>query len=446
MAKRPFDELPMTVFQWKVTLLSSMGMLMDGYVLTIFSALIMMPKWGLSSIFSPTSFEIGLMGSAPFVGMLVGSVIFGNLADRVGRKKIYTLDLSITALFLVLTAFSFNWLEFFILELLAGIGIGADYPISSSIQSEFSPRNKRGMLLVLNIFSWTIGSIIILLLAIPFYSLGPLDWRVMYASAAIIPIIVIFARSSLPETPDWLILKGDRSKAEESVRMIAKGAGETPEDAITSIHIEKGKTSIKSLFSKSYLTLTLFSTIAWFSYDFVSYGVWNFTPAVFSTTSSYAMSIIGTLLEEVPVFIGFIICIALVEKKGRRILEELGFLGAGVSLAAFAALAYFVPNITSYFALTFAAFAIMHIFHNVGPTNLTYAYPSEIYPTRLRGTGHGLATAFSRIGAIVGTISFAVVFITMKLPAVLIVIAVFEFLGFVVTYLWAPEVKGKKLS
>ncbi|MGC8671032.1 MAG: MFS transporter [Thermoprotei archaeon] len=442
---KALDEIPMTSFQWKVTALSSMGMFMDGYVLTIFSTASPIPRWGLRAVFSPTSLELGLMASAALIGMLIGAVTFGNLADRFGRKTTYTYDLSITAAFLILTALATSWWEFFLFQIGAGIGIGADYPISSSIQSEFSPKNKRGMLLVLNIFTWTIGSMVFLALSIPFYALGPLSWRVMYASAAVIPLIVVAARNSLPESPRWLLLKGRKEDAERSVQRIAKEAGVDAKQAVEALEVDSGSSSLRELFSKRFLTLTLFTSIAWFSYDFASYGVWNFTPSIFASTSSYVMAIVETLLEEIPVIVGFAVCVSLVEKAGRRLLQELGFLGAGLSLVVFSIFSHYVPSAASATAIAFTAFALMHVFHNVGPTNLTYAYPSEVFPTRLRGTAHGFATTLSRFGGILGTVAVAIGFFSYNLSVVLLVIAAFEFLGFAVTYMWAPEVKGKKL-
>ncbi|MGC9174723.1 MAG: MFS transporter [Thermoprotei archaeon] len=442
---KSLDEVPMTRFQWKLTLLASMGMFMDGYVLTIFSTASPIPKWGLRAVFSPTSFQLGLMASASLIGMLIGAITFGNLADRFGRKTTYTYDLSITAAFLILTSMATSWWEFFLFQVGAGIGIGADYPISSSIQSEFSPKDKRGMLLVLNIFTWTIGSMVFLVLSIPLSMLGPLSWRIMYASAAVIPLIVVAARNSLPESPRWLLLKGRKQEAERSAEGIAREAGIDPRQAVEGLAVEGGSSSIRELFSKKFLTLTLFTSIAWFSYDFASYGVWNFTPSIFASTSSYVMAIVETLLEEVPVIIGFAICLSLVEKAGRRLLQELGFLGAGISLVVFSIFSYYVPSAASSTAVAFSAFALMHVFHNIGPTNLTYAYPSEVYPTRLRGTAHGFATTVSRFGGILGTVAVAIGFFSYNLSLVLMVISAFEFLGFAVTYLWAPEVKGKKL-
>ncbi len=118
--------------------------------------------------------------------MLLGSLVFGNLSDRYGRKTIYTYDLALTAVFLLLTGLSHNFYEFFAFQALAGVGIGADYPISSSIQAEFSPlRSRGGRFLVFNIFSWTIGSIIFYAISIPIVLFtGSLAWRVMYFTGA----------------------------------------------------------------------------------------------------------------------------------------------------------------------------------------------------------------------------------------------------------------------
>ncbi|MEM3178118.1 MAG: MFS transporter [Candidatus Micrarchaeaceae archaeon] len=437
------EKLPMGRFVWWVTILSSMGMFMDGYVLTIFSAATILPI-GLKSVFQPTSLEWGLMGAASLLGMFVGAATFGNLADRIGRKRLYVYDLSMTALFLFLTVFSTSWLMFFIFQFIAGIGVGADYPISSSLQAEFSPKAKRGALLVLNIFMWTVGSIAFLLLSIPLYYAGAAGWKIMYGTAAIIPLFVIISRNTLPESPRWLMLKGMKEELARAVKQVSQAVGAMPSRLMEGVRLEKGKTSFRELFSKRFILLTLFTTIAWFSYDVSSYGVWTFTPSIFvSAGGTYVSSIVADLLEEVPVFIGFALCIALVERVGRKPLEEYGFLLAGITLVLFAAYAHFTAK--PIFFVAFFGFAFMHIFHNLGPTNLTYAYPAEAYPTRLRGTAHGFATTVSRLGGVLGIVAFPVLLSSLSLSAALLMFAAFEFIGFTVTRLWAPETKGSAL-
>jgi putative MFS transporter len=124
-------------------------------------------------------------------------------------------------------------------------------------------------------------------------------------------------------------------------------------------------------------------------------------------------------------------------------LESLGFALAGVSLLVFAfiSLRSALP-----FAYVFMAFALMHFFHNIGPANITYLYPVEIFPTRLRATAMGISTAASRIGAILGVFAFPLFLSDLSLTYGLIFFAVFGFIGLSVTMILAPETRGKPIN
>ncbi len=117
---KTMDDIPGTPFLRKVTILSSMGIMMDGYTLTVFSYALLY----LINVMSLKSYEISIMGVSSISGVLIGSFI-------------------------------------------AGIGIGADYPVSSSIQAEFSPKKSRGKYLFFNIFAFSIGSLIFLFISVP---------------------------------------------------------------------------------------------------------------------------------------------------------------------------------------------------------------------------------------------------------------------------------------
>ncbi|AAT42916.1 MFS transporter [Picrophilus oshimae] len=437
---RRIDSIPVSPMLLKITALSSMGVFMDGYILTIYSIAYIY----MSGYLNPSSNAVitAFMGSSLFIGMLLGGFSMGHLADTLGRKRLYEYDLSLTAVFLILTALSFNVYEFIIFEILAGIGIGADYPISSSIQAEFSPRNTRGRFLIFNIFAWTIGSIVFLLLSIPIiHYTGAYQWRFMYGTAAIIPLIVILSRRTLPESPFWLSHMNMKDKALEVSNRVSSSIGiELNEIPKT----ESGRSSFRDLFSNRYLKYTVFVSLAWFSYDIASYGVWEYTPSVFFTgSSSIVASVFATILEEIPVFAGFLICIYFIERAGRRDLELIGFGGAAISLFIFEMI-YGYVRIDIVF--TFLAFATMHLFHNLGPTNITYDYPVEIFPTRIRSTAMGFATSISRIGAILGTIAFPLILYTLNLRYVLIFLIIFELIGFTITFLVAPETKNMELN
>ncbi len=437
-----FDELRRTPLLDVITVLSSMGVFMDGFALSIFS--IALPY--MENIFLTRAYFVSLAAAGIYIGMFAGSLVIGRLSDSIGRRKMYVYDLLITTVFLLLTAFSTNVWEFFIFELLAGIGIGADYPLSSSIQAEFSPKKSRGSFLVFNIFMWTIGSMVFYLISIPIvlYS-GSFAWRLMYIVGALVPISVIIVRRILPESPYYLVKSGNVDEAKKVANEIGQEAGVND---VEPPHVDPGKTNFSDVFTGRYLPLIIFVSLAWFSYDVSSYGVWNYTPSIFiSVGASYVSTVVETLLEEIPVVIGFIVCLIFIERIGRKFLETAGFGLAGVSLLFFALLSmhHALP-----FIFVFMAFAMMHFFHNMGPTNITYVYPVEIFPTRIRGTAMGIATAASRIGAILGVVAFPIITDMLNksygLSYGLLFFAIFEFIGFFVTLFLAPETKGKPLA
>lgn len=430
-----FDQLRRTRRLDIITILSSLGIFMDGYSLSIFSTAYVY----LMHTFLDKAIFVSFGASSIYIGMFLGSIIFGRISDSYGRRKIFVYDMAISSVFLFLTALSSNLPEFFAFEVIAGIGIGADYPISSSIQAEFSPRRTRGRYLVFNIFSWTIGSVAFYLISIPIvlYS-GSFAWRLMYATGAVVPVIVILSRRSMPESPYWLVKNGEPGRAEKVANWMGKDLGV---NLVSAPVIEKGKTSYTEL--RKYLPLLIFTSIAWLSYDIASYGVWNYTPSLFiQTGGTYVDTIIATLLEEIPVVAGTLICLIFVDRIGRKTLESVGFGFAGLSLVVFG---FFSLHGTFPFLYIFAAFALMHFFHNIGPTNITYLYPVEIFPTRIRATAMGISTAASRIGAILGVFAFPLLINGLNISAGLLFFAAFEFIGLFVTVLLAPETKNMAL-
>jgi len=158
-----FDQIGRTSKLEIITILSSMGVFMDGYALSIFST----ANLYLRNTFLDKVIFVYLAASSIYVGMFIGNLAFGRITDSIGRRKIYTYYLVLTSLFLLLSGLSGTLAVFFAFQLIAGIGIGADYPISSSIQAEFSPRKSRGKYIVFNIFSWTLGSLVFYAVSIP---------------------------------------------------------------------------------------------------------------------------------------------------------------------------------------------------------------------------------------------------------------------------------------
>ncbi|MEM0132210.1 MFS transporter [Acidiplasma sp.] len=441
MAYNTIEDIPQTPMLRKITILSSMGIMMDGYTLTVFSYALLY----LIKVMALTSYEISIMGISSILGVFAGSIIFGKMADIYGRRYIYVYDLIAVSIFIFLTGFSTNYVNFSIFQFLVGLGIGADYPISSSIQAEFSPKKVRGKYLLINIFSFSIGSIIFLFVAVPLVLFtGVNAWRFMYIIGAIFPILVLYSRKKMPESPYWIQHKFGKNAGERARLEMEKYTGyrinKIPE-------LEVGGSKIRDVLKGKYLVYSIFISVAWFSYDIVSYGIWTYSPLIFSTeiTSYYAdLYIVFTgMAESIPVFIGFLIAIYYVDKIGRKSLLIIGFLGSFIALIIF-----FFMNIYMVVGLimTFSAFGIVHFFHNLGPSPMTYAYPVEIFPTRIRGTAMGFATSVSRLGSILAVFSFPIIDALYGLKTIVIYFAVFELIGLIITIKYAPETKNKSLT
>lgn len=438
---KTISDAPSSPFVRKITLLSSMGVMMDGYTLTVFSYALLY----LINVMSLKSYEISIMGISSIGGVLIGSLISGYIADIYGRRFIYIYDLFLVSIFIFLTGLSTNYINFSILELIVGIGIGADYPVSSSIQAEFSPTKSRGKFMFFNIFSFSIGSLIFLGLAVPLVLFtGVNAWRYMYMIGAVFPILVLYSRKKIPESPYWVQHKYGKEAGEAAKKNFEASTGYAIEGLPD---VSRAKTRFRDIFKGKYAAYIMFISVAWFSYDIVSYGIWTYSPLIFSTeiTSYYAdLYVVFTgMAESIPVVVGFLIAIYYVDRIGRRPLLIIGFLGAfAVLILFFFVNQYMVVGLL----MTFSAFGFVHFFHNVGPSPITYTYPLEIFPTQIRGSAMGFVTSVSRVGSIVAVFSFPIIDALYGLKAIIIFFAIFEFIGLAFTLKYAPETKGKALT
>ncbi|MDG6910671.1 MAG: MFS transporter, partial [Nitrososphaerota archaeon] len=127
----------------KVLALSGAGVFMDGYDLFIISVALLL----IVPYFKAGAFEVSMISSAALLGAVFGAVFFGNLADRLGRKRLYVIDLLFFVVFAGASAFAQNVWELVLFRFLLGIGIGADYPISASYIAEFVSNKHRGKLI-----------------------------------------------------------------------------------------------------------------------------------------------------------------------------------------------------------------------------------------------------------------------------------------------------------
>ncbi len=340
----------------KSFLVSSAGFLLDGYDLSVISfAILFIPReLGLNSI------QVGLVSSASLMGMILGSVVLGLLSDRMGRRKLMGLDLMIFTVFAVTSALSQNFLELFLSRLLLGVGIGGDYPLSSSLMSEYSPAKSRGRYLVGAVSMYWIGTLLSAVVNLFLLPLGGDFWRFSFALGAILSVPVIVARLTLPESPRWLISKG---------RLRGDGIPAQEDE-------NKGVKGLSDLFGRRLLPFLLWVSAVWFLFDVASYGIGLYYPAIFkefALPSNYEV-IYATMVIALGAIAGYIIAEFAVDSLGRRavLLSGLGAMSLLLGIGG-------VLKLTGILLVPyFAVFVAMEQWAGA----VTLFYPTEIFDPR----------------------------------------------------------------
>jgi MFS family permease len=170
--------------------------------------------------------QVGLTGSAYLIGAVLGSLFFGHLTDRLGRKKLFNVTLGVYLVATAATAFSWNFESFLFFRFLTGAGIGGEYSAINSAIQELIPARLRGRIdLAINGSFW-VGAAAGALVSVPLLDpnlFGPdLGWRIAFGSGALLGLFILYLRRFLPESPRWLMIHGRDGEAHEVMSEIER--------------------------------------------------------------------------------------------------------------------------------------------------------------------------------------------------------------------------------
>lgn len=424
------DDAPLNAFHRKLTLFSSGGPFLDGYILSIIGiALVQINEaWHMSDLWN------GLIGASALIGVFLGGLIFGNVTDRIGRKLMYTIDLG-AIIFLSIAQFwvSSGW-QLFVLRLLIGVAVGADYPIATALVAEFAPKNWRARLLGGLNAMWFVGATVAAFVG--YWLLQFHDgWRWMLVSAALPAALIVIARTTIPESPRWLLSKGRR---EEAISVLRQTLGANA--ALENLPEEEKPSSIRAVVSAGYLRRVVFISIFWTCTIVTLFAIYAFGPqilALFNLQSGNEANL-GYGLINLFFFVGNVVALLFVDRLGRRPVLIGGFVISGLGLL------YLGLNPHASIAVVTIAFAVYAIF-NGGPSILEWIYPNELFPTEIRATAVGLCTGTSRIGAAIGTFATPWALSNLGIGTTMYIAAGIAGVGALVSFLMAPETRGQEL-
>ena len=229
------DALPWSRWHWRVVAALGVTWMLDGLEVTVVGSL--GPALQDPDTLGLSAGEIGWAGSAYVAGAVLGALFFGRLADRLGRKPLFLVTLSVYLVGTLLTAATFDFESFVFCRFLTGFGIGGEYAAINSAIDELIPARVRGLVdLAINGSFWigaAAGAALSIVLLEP-GRFGPdVGWRVAFALGAVLAIAILLVRRYLPESPRWLMTRGRLAEAERVVADIeaevAREHGPCPE-------------------------------------------------------------------------------------------------------------------------------------------------------------------------------------------------------------------------
>ncbi len=316
--------------------------------------------------FNLTDVQAGWIGSTQSIGMAVGALLFGAMADKVGRKNILIITLLLFSIGSGLSALVSTISLFLLLRFFVGMGLGGELPVASTLVSESVPAHKRGRVVVLLESFWAVGWILSAIIS--YFIIPEFGWRIAVLLSALPAFYALYLRFSLPDSPQYEQLNQREKKS--------------------MLH------NMKSVWAKEYSKQTLILWILWFCVVFSYYGMFLWLPSVliikgFDLIKSFQYVLIMTL-AQLP---GYFTAAWFIERMGRKFVLITYLLGTAGSAYFFGAAESLPLLITS---------GILLSFFNLGAWGALYAYTPEQYPTVIRGTGAGMAAAAGRIGGILG--------------------------------------------
>jgi len=377
----------------------------------------------------------GLIGASALIGIFFGAFLGGYLTDRFGRQVLYTIDLIAIIVCSVAQYWADDPIWLFVLRLLIGMAVGADYPIATSLLAEFTPRRYRGPLLGGLIVMWFLGAAVAYVVGEILLHFGDQGWRWMLFSAAIPATVIVLLRMGTPESPRWLANKGRTDEA-NAVMLKVFGPGATVADLSAQ---EERRVRLRDLMRSGYAGRMVYITMFWTCSVVPLFAVYAFGPRILDALRlGGRLANIGSAMITVLFLIGCAVAMLLVNRMGRRPLVIHSFAWSGLALLF---LGLFPQAPTAVIMALFAAYALL-----IGGTQvLQWIYPNELFPTEIRGSAVGLASSLSRIGAAVGTYLVPLALTGWGIGGTMLAAAAITLLGAVVSVLRAPETRGMAL-
>lgn len=418
-----FERLPLS--RWHVTVRIVIG------VVTFFEAFDQLliaytlpeltSEWGLSKSEGTLLLVVGS------VGMLVGALLSGRLADRFGRVRVIAACIALTGVTSLGLAMCNSVEPFMLLRFLQGLAIGGEVPVAATFISEITRSFKRGRFVLLYELVFPAGLTVGALVAA--WVVPTAGWRTMYLIAAVPGLLALLVLKVVPESPRWLADRGRLREAAvvmEEIEVKVERATKRPLPPVVPLKVatetdapggatadpaderplraqaterELAASGFRGLFVGRYLRRTQVIWTLWFCGYFVNYGITSWLPSIY--TGEYGLSLSDSLrystVTSLAGLIGCAIAAFTIDRLGRR---KLIALCLGASATTLLTLSFLGGDSATQVLVWSSLSAVFFFAANIS----LYIYTPELYPTRMRAVGVSSGGAVNRIGVILGPV------------------------------------------
>jgi len=369
---------PVFVRRWTPRIVA-FGEFIDGYDLLVMGAALLYLR-----PFHLTAGQVGWLGAISFIGTAFGLVVFGDLSDRFGRKVIFLINLVFFVFASIASALVTEVWQLMLARFVIGVAVGMDIPTSHSFLAEIAPKARRGRIAgSLPNMMWLSGAICSVLVALAVEPLlGNNTWRFLFGIAALPALAVLIARQFLPESPRWLKARGRHEEAARVFETLGISEPDAPEPKRSYGALVAGRAWVRLLAITGFFALQSFGgAVATISGPLVldSTGI--------GRQNALYLSLAGYLGGLVAVTIGSLI-IDRVNRRAMGIFACLGVFLTGLCVGLFGAKAA---------AVLLTCYVLYSMLTWFGPGVLAWVWSSEMFPTRVRALGSGIAQAVTRL-------------------------------------------------
>jgi putative MFS transporter len=390
------ENLPFSTWHVKARVIVGSATFFDAFnaLALAFALPVLVRLWNI------TPAQSGVLIGSTYLGQFIGALLFSGLAERFGRVRSAAAATALMSVMSLACAFAWSLPALIAFRVIQGIGVGGEMPVAATYISELSKARGRGRFFLLYEMIFPIG--LMATSQIGAWVVPKWGWTAMFWIGGIPGLIITFLLLRLPESPRWLISHGRTREAEYIVKQIEawggaqSGAGTSDESAgLTSAPAERARWN--ELLGTTYRPRTLIVWALWATAYFVSNSLNNWMPSLYSTVYhlSLKQSLRAASMTNVAQVSILLLCAFYIDRIGRRNWAIVCFLIGAVALAVLGVTG--AHNVMSVIVLATFSYGI------IGSVNaVLYLYTPEIYPTRMRAIGTGLATSWLRIASAVG--------------------------------------------